>query len=303
MIRFTTGGPGGDAVAMSRRGGVLLGGALVMLLYAAMAASADATAQIKAPLLFNSDFETGELNTTSQWTVSGNSPALQTKITRRGKYAMKSFIDRQNSAVSYRSEAAIKGWSKVPRGEFWYGFSVYLPADYVADPIWEIVAQWHNYPDTSLGETWGLNPPISLHTEGGVWKLSTIWDSRAVTVKPYEGTHSYALGEYKTGAWTDWVFHVKWSPKADGRLQVWKGGTKVIDKSGPIGFNDAIVPYMKVGIYKGWKDRQTPVGVVSTRAVYHDEVRIAGAGATYADVAPGGGRHRPLAPTAVRLEQ
>ena len=53
------------------------------------------------------------------------------------------------------------------------------------------------------------------------------------------------------GAWTDWVFHVKWSYGPDGVLEVWKNSQKIVTKSGPNTFNDARGPYMKMGIYKG----------------------------------------------------
>ena len=269
---------------------------------------AAAIAPVEAPLLSVSSFDDGILNL-NQWTISGNAPTLTTEVSRKGKYALKSFLDRLKSEKSYRTELSLKGISAERGKDYWYGFSIYLPEDFVSDNIWEILAQWHGIPDEDLGESnENLNPPLSLQSTNGEWKLSSIWDSRQVTDKKnYEGKRSYKLGAYQRGAWTDWVFHIRWSPDSKGLLQVWQNGKKVVDTAGPIGFNDKRGPYFKLGIYKGWDDRYEPPGNVGVRTVYHDEIRVAsGPDATYADVAPGGdspaGTRRPLPPEGVAVE-
>ncbi len=54
----------------------------------------------------------------------------------------------------------------------------------------------------------------------------------------------------------------------------------------PNTFNDQQGPYFKMGIYKGWKDPNSQ-GNIDVRILYHDELRIGTADATYCDVAPG----------------
>lgn len=279
-----------------RRAALLLSGAAAMVLGTAGAGAAS----LAPPMVFAADFEAGSIDTSSQWVVSGNSPTVTTAYVREGKYAIKTFLDRKNSPTSYRTELAMRSIRAQPDVDYWYGFSIYLPSDYVADSIWEIVAQWHAVPDKALGEG-DLNPPVSLHSENGKWKVSTIWDAHQVTTKSYDGSRSYDLGAYKRGVWTDWVFHIKWSPNSDGLLQVWEDGKQVINTPGPIGFNDAVGPYFKFGLYKGWRDRSSPVGLVTTRTLYHDSIRMAsGPTAKYADVAPPSVR-RPLPPLSVKV--
>jgi hypothetical protein len=239
-------------------------------------------------LLFLGDFEKGDL---SGWRISGNSPTITSFPTRAGKYAMKTSLDRHKDKVPYRTE--VSG----PRGEvgeeYWYGFSIFLPKDYVTDNIWEIVAQWHGSPDFDIGENW-RNPVMALSTNGGKWTLLNRWDAKRNTFesgkREYGGTKRYDFGAYKTEVWTDWVIHVKWSYQDDGILEIWKGGEKVVDQKGPNTFNDAKGPYFKMGIYKGWKDPKRPGDAVSKRVLYHDEFRMAGAGANYKSVAPGVGK-------------
>jgi hypothetical protein len=239
----------------------------------------------QAATVYSADFDTGSLGTNV--TTSGNPPTVTAELERLGSHSMRVYLNRATSAVSYRTEISTGGREKVTPGQdYWYGFSIFLPNSYVPDNIWEIVAQWHNVPDTDLGETnTRLNPPLGLHTEGGKWMINLKWDTRQITTNDsYEGQKNVDLGPYDTGKWTDWVFHIKWSPFSDGFLQVWRDGTKVLDRQGGVGYNDHVGPYFKMGLYKGWKSRTTPVGTVSERLLYHDQLRIAGPGSSYADV-------------------
>jgi hypothetical protein len=236
-------------------------------------------------LIFSSDFETGDLD---GWKVSGNAPTVTREVARAGKYAMKTSLDRYKDRDSYRTE--VSGPGAEINKEYWYGFSIFLPDDYVPDHIWEIVAQWHAVPDFKLGEQW-RNPVLALSTTAGRWGIVTRWDAKRNTFesgrRQYGGQRDYDLGPYRRNVWTDWVVHVKWSYGPDGLLQVWKNGEKVIDQTGPNAFNDAKGPFFKMGLYKGWQKPETPSDAVSKRALYHDEFRMAGPDASYEDVAPG----------------
>ncbi|MBW2525647.1 MAG: polysaccharide lyase, partial [Deltaproteobacteria bacterium] len=232
------------------------------------------------------DFETGDL---TGFNPSGNSPTVTDERSRAGTYAMRTSLDRYVDTVAFRTEVVPHGQTFEVGDEVWYGFSIYLPDDYVADPVWEIPAQWHGRPDFDLGEDW-RNPPLALHSSNGQWTLSIKWDAKANTFesgeREYDGSESEPLGPYETGRWTDWVFHLVWSYQDDGVLQIWKDGVQVLERlNKPNTFNDAEGPYMKMGIYKGWKDPATE-GVVDSRLLFHDELRIAVGAASYCDVAP-----------------
>ena len=238
----------------------------------------------KGRVIFKSDFESGDLK---GWRVSGNAPTVCRSPTRAGKYAMKTSLDRHKDKVAYRTEVSGPG-SQVGK-EYWYGFSIFLPDDYVPDKVWEIVAQWHGVPDFKIGEDW-RNPVMALSTTGGKWGLVSRWDAKPNTFESgkrrYGGTKQYDLGPYRRGAWTDWVVHVRWSYRSDGLLQVWKDAKKVVEQKGPNAFNDKKGPYFKMGLYKGWKNPKNRSDAVSKRILYHDEFHMAGADARYEDVAP-----------------
>ncbi|MBN1125540.1 MAG: polysaccharide lyase [Sedimentisphaerales bacterium] len=235
-------------------------------------------------LLHLSDFETGILE---DWQISGNPPAITDHPVRNGRFAMKTPLNRQVDKVPYRTE--VSGQKTEVGKEYWYGFSIYLPGDYLPDKIWEIVAQWHGVPDFDIGENW-RNPVMALSTTNGQWNLLYRWDAKKNTFesgqRKYDGSQSFDLGPYQTERWTDWVVHVKWSFKDDGLLEIWKDGKKLIHEIGPNTFNDKSGPYFKMGLYKGWKDPDRPSDRVSKRLLYHDEFRMAGADGSYGIVVP-----------------
>lgn len=236
-------------------------------------------------LLFKSTFDDPDLK---GWRSSGNTPTVVQDRVRAGTGAMRTSLDKNKDRFPNRTE--IQGPSAEVGKEYWYGFSILLPEDYIADPIWEIVVQWQGVPDNALGEKW-RNPVLALSTTNGRWGWVSRWDAKSNTFengqRQYGGIREYDLGEYDRGVWTDWVVHVKWSYHEDGFLKIWKNGNQVIDQNGPNAFNDAKGPFFKMGLYKGWGERNSDRDGVARRVLYHDEFRMAGAEATYQDVAPG----------------
>jgi hypothetical protein len=55
-------------------------------------------------LLFLGDFEKGDL---SGWRISGNSPTITSSLTRAGKYAMKTSLDRHKDNANSPLFAAL----------------------------------------------------------------------------------------------------------------------------------------------------------------------------------------------------
>ncbi len=259
-----------------------------------------------ATMIFNEDFESGSVNNppnSNKWgRCSGNCTVITTEYTRSGKKALKTYLNRKTSDVSYRTEA-------VPRGEvrentqqgqhYWYGISVLIPNNHSPDSrAGDTILQWHHSPDQHLGETNGGigGPPLSLQIHNTKLVVVNRWNPNAIGSKhdPELGTKHWDLGSYQRGKWIDWVFHIKWSYKGDGILEVWKDGKKVISKAGPNNYNDQKAPYMKIGLYKTDWRKKNAAGIsydadIVSRTFYHDELRIAkGSNAKYNDVAPSG---------------
>lgn len=192
---------------------------------------------------------------------------------------MKILLRRGDAAGRERAEVMPKAYTAYPGfknvfnlgTEYWYSFSVYLPGNWVVDKDKEIIIQFHGRPDQNLGGTW-RNPPLALYVDNDRWGLRNRADARRVVGKSYQFERYWTLGNIKRGGWTDWVFRVKWSYRSDGVLQVWKNGTRVLSRTGMNTFNDAVGPYLKMGLYKfTWKNRAT---LTNRRELYFDSLRI-----------------------------
>ena len=71
------------------------------------------------------------------------------------------------------------------------------------------------------------------------------------------------------------MFHFRWPYRDDGLTGIWKDGILIARRTGPNFYNDFRGVYLKLGLYNP----------SHPRAVYHDEVRIAGGPDSYSSVA------------------
>lgn len=214
---------------------------------------------------------------------------------RSGKGAARFECTRDQPIVANSKRAEItrhgSGGANNENRDCWFGWSLYLPADWQIDPQSpEIVTQWHEQPDIELGEDW-RSPPLALLVRGDRWLFDVRWDSKPVTDgNTPEGREDVPAGTIDRGAWTDWVLHVRWSYRGDGLLEVWKNGEKVVNRRGPNCYNDRKETYFKTGVYK-WDWKSNPQrSVVDRRVLYVDEIRWGDATSSYEEVAPHGKR-------------
>ena len=217
---------------------------------------------------------------------------------RAGGHAVRFEVPRRLG--SFRSELAL---SAVPLfSDYWYGFSIFIPADWIDDPQdGDIVAQWHG----SFGEDKKQfkvegdgkgRPPVALSLHADRWEVAINSSAAVVTnAKDWENYGSKReksdLGKFRKGVWTDWVFHMHWSYKTDGLVEIWQDGKQVLTHKGPNCYNDPNGPYFKIGIYHpAWKDFEAETFnrqklIIPRKVIFHDEVRVV-SGGTYNDVAP-----------------
>ncbi|HVZ55834.1 MAG TPA: polysaccharide lyase [Chitinophagaceae bacterium] len=178
--------------------------------------------------------------------------------------------------AGYRSEIVPLYTENAVYNERWVGFSVYLPASFIKDPAPEVIQQVHAQNSDS--------PPFAICTQNGNWWIEINYDVNGTTKY-----NNIDLGiPYKTGVWTNWVYHVRFSKGTDGLVEVWKDGVKVYSYTGQTQYTNLTAGnYYKFGIYKwGW---QYPTWFTSTstqRQIYYDDIRIGNEKATYQDVAP-----------------
>jgi hypothetical protein len=233
---------------------------------------------------------------------------------RSGKYAVK-FKILQNTSLdtniggSRRPRAQLskpKGISaglSVDKGkEYWAGFSIFVPNDWVTDNTrHDSIADFHVVRDRCTNGVWdqingAIEPesssPLQFDILGNDWRIRSKWDSRPCHTNPTEGQDIVYRKPFKKGVWTDFVVRVIFSYDNKGILQIWKndGGNNglelIVDRIGvPNSFNNEVGNYFKFGIYKAKWETQTD-SPVQKRVIYFDEVRFADTDGSKSIVSP-----------------
>jgi hypothetical protein len=131
-----------------------------------------------------------------------------------------------------------------------YEWQLRFPVDFQPDPEnrWWIIAEWHDQPDTSLGETWETHPvrsAIIMFTfaeEDGEPVLGVHYGPG----QPLIGTIPITAGE-----WMSFAAVIHWSQGEDGSMQVYLGDADqpIHSASGPNMYN-AVQHYFLVGLYR-----------------------------------------------------
>lgn len=262
------------------------------ILSPALFATAFLLTECRAPkraLLFNLDFESGNLNNWHKKKLPDKSSALiVNEPVRHGRHAVQFTLQRGDRIVSKGKRAELQIFNAAElKNEYWYGLSIFLPNDWQTDAMDEVVAQWNATCDAHLGEDARRSPPLALRIKNNIWFITNRWDERKIT--PPGNTAPKTIlwkGPFAKGVWTDWVVHARWSYESDGLIEIWKNGEKIIVWKGPNAYNDELGLRFKIGIYKPkWNDPRAKANI-RRRVIYHDEVRIGGNDAAYEDVAP-----------------
>jgi hypothetical protein len=120
----------------------------------------------------------------------------------------------------------------------WYGFSFLVPPDFPVVDIRLVLAQW---------KQGGLRggPLVAQRYRAGVHYLTI----RTTAVG--RADRKYALPKLTHGRWNDMIYHIRFSRGADGLVEVWMAGTKVVTHHGPTAFESGEPTiYNKFGLYR-----------------------------------------------------
>lgn len=223
--------------------------------------------------IFEDDFESRTFSLWKREAVRNNSIQIVTEPVKSGNYAVKfTLVPGEIIFNGNRAELMYQDYN--PNiSEVYYSWSVMLDSNYIDSGKWQILGQWHDQPDKDEGETWinypPNNPPVSLQYSNGYMYA---------VVNPPQGWQE-RVGKFseekrvELGKWIDIVFHIYWSLKEDGFVEVWIDGENVTPYNGKdykiyarTMFNKA-GNYLKIGLYRG------PDATV-TNKVYFDDIKI-----------------------------
>lgn len=251
-------------------------------------------APFRDELPFASTFESGDLREWDSWGARQlcceHSARVTAESPRAGRQAVRVTLRRDDPRIRGSKRAEFRLSGAAMGEEYWYGFSILLPADWQASAVPVTPVQWHAVPDVMLLEL-GQSPPLRIMIINDEWRIESRWDPARVS-RAFWG-QSDRIGEatlwtapLDRGRWTDWVFRVKWSYREDGIVEVWKDGAQIVGHRGPNTFNDWIAPYLKVGVYVPAWSVPDQADVTTERSIVFDEIRARRGPGAPSDVSP-----------------
>lgn len=266
---------------MSRRVPLLALLAICLPTVAALAAGA-----ARRGVWFCGDFETGGLQGWTWDRARQDSIEVVTQPVRKGRYAVR-FTLAPGDIAARKERAELKvGDKEIERvhgshgHEMWYGWSLLVPNGYEHPPggQFQVVGQWHHRPQEALASDRHPQvsgpPPLILHLSGGQGRhVLTLLGRAARNAEP----RTLGVRPMREGAWSDLVFHIRWSTGSDGFVEAWLDGRPFT--AGKVYGRTLYSPasnYLRLGLYRG-------KGFTTRNQVYYDEVRI---GDSYQAVAP-----------------
>lgn len=217
-------------------------------------------------------FEKGNFSGWKKELCCKDSAQVVSSPVRDGNRALK-VTYRKTDYITHGARRAELKHSHVPVGaERWYSVSIFTPTSFKTTKGGFIITQFHDKPD--LGEANKI-PALFLATDGQKLSLGNRWDTHRFTakVRDVQG-QSWDLGPLPKGRWIDFKYHVKWSYKSDGFLEVYMDGKRVVHKTGPNYYNDKVGPNIKIGMYASGIRSKPEKYDFDQQVLYFDAVRI-----------------------------
>jgi len=241
--------------------------------------------EARTGVIFTGDFESGSMapyGDSRDFTVEKTQ--IVTDPVRAGQHALKVTLDRVADVdrCNHRTDFWLRGMGQsLQQGQdCWYAVSIYLPEDWQPDTQAELWVQW--VLGKAVSEVGG--PQLAIYVYGDGYRVRKRWGPAL------EQHENIWLGDVLAdrGKWTDWVFHVRWSPGDDGLIELWRDGELVATDTGQNCVAADYAPYFKFGIYKWpWKQDATQTPSTATkREIYFDEIRIADDRGSFEAVSP-----------------
>jgi Polysaccharide lyase len=131
--------------------------------------------------------------------------------------------------------------------DVWYGFSFLIPPGFPVVDNRLVIAQWKQYGVSG-------SPLVAERFRNGTHDLTI-----RLTDSAWGRRKSYALPTIAFGRWNDMVYHIRFSRRDDGLVEVWMNGSRVVTFKGVTAFKEGEDDiYNKFGLYRDrWKDPMT----------------------------------------------
>lgn len=193
--------------------------------------------------IFNNDRLTNLDNSEKAWSFSQQGENLRFEL-RSGE----TWSSSKTASESFRSEASSNVLMNFNTGyHVSYDFMIEPGAANTAK--WMNLVQLHGSPDA--GDSSTLGPVLAMQLQGERIRFVTRSDANATTTaRPTDRIQFTDDTDIIRGKYYHVDMDMKLSPSGDGYLTVKIDGETVVKYTGAIGYNDALGPYWKVGIYR-----------------------------------------------------
>ncbi|RAK58144.1 heparin lyase I family protein [Phenylobacterium deserti] len=114
---------------------------------------------------------------------------------------------------------------------------------------WLNVGQFHGSPDS--GDYGSLGPVFATQLDGERMRFITRTDEdRITTSRPDDNVLYTDSSDIIRGHWYQMKVEIRFDPDGAGLIKVWRDGDLLVNYKGGVGYNDAVGPYWKMGIYR-----------------------------------------------------
>jgi hypothetical protein len=199
------------------------------------------------------------------WGIQGNPAAAYAYENALNKSSLQRFEVHQGDQASFDAGHAVDRCEAVATTSFPYGSDVWVSVAIMVEPgtpvydaadqfAWCSLIQMHGNPqpgDERYSQKLSWSPCFTLDIIGDVLNIQTRSETDVYpSGNPIEMIR-YADSNFQRGVFNYYVFHMVFQQTGNGLLQMWRNGNQILNLTIPIGYNDALGPYMKYGIYRG----------------------------------------------------
>ena len=131
--------------------------------------------------------------------------------------------------------------------DVWVAYSMRVPTTSSTAAPWTVVGQFHGTEDVGDG---ARSPMLAVDIGLDRLRITTRSDAAPSTVHNPREVERYRA-KLDKGHWHSFVFRLRFARSGDGYLAAWMDGISIIPGEAiPLGYNDAIGPYWKYGVYR-----------------------------------------------------
>jgi hypothetical protein len=164
---------------------------------------------------------------------------LSRKFARAGVYSVELTV-REGDVAQPGADNTVTERTELDSGKYplyskevCYGFAFLVPEDFPIRDVRLVISQ--------MKQSDVDGPLIAQRYRDGVHSL---------TIESHGKKNRYRLPTIRKGQWQDMMFRVRYS-EADGRVEVWMNGKRVVNYTGPLGDRSARnFFYHKMGLYR-----------------------------------------------------